>query len=188
MMRSEFKMTTYFQAEKRTHLNKSGLRNMRESGRLPGVVFGRNTENEMVHLSAIEFQKWLKQGKSSMIDLQFDGGGTLSVLLEDLQRHPVTRDVLHVDFQRVQSNEIIRTKLAVKFTGTPAGSKQGGVVQIQCEFIEVEALPRDLPATLEFDISGMNIGDSIYVKDVELQPEVTVISGANESLVSVVKP
>ncbi|UVI30665.1 50S ribosomal protein L25 [Paenibacillus spongiae] len=181
-------MTTYFQTEKRTHSNKSGLRNMRESGRLPGVVFGRNTENEMVHISAIEFHKWLKQGKSSMIDLQFDGGDTLTVLLEDLQRHPVTRDVLHVDFQRVQSNEIVRTKLAVKFTGTPTGTKQGGVVQIQCEFIEVEALPRDLPAVVEFDIGDMNIGDSVYVKNLALSPEVSVISGANESLVSVVKP
>ncbi|MCQ6562344.1 50S ribosomal protein L25 [Paenibacillus mendelii] len=181
-------MTTYIQAEKRMPLNTSGLRNLRQSGRLPGVVFGRNIENAMIHISNIDFQKWLKQGDSSLIELQFDGGDSLSVLLEDLQRHPVTRDLVHVDFQRVQKDEIVRTKIAVKFKGTPAGTKQGGVVQIQSEFIEVEALPRHLHAAIEVDISDMIIGESVYVKDLKLPQEVTVVSGVNESLASVVKP
>ncbi|MNI30965.1 General stress protein CTC [compost metagenome] len=181
-------MTTYMQAEKRTHLNTSGLKNLRGSGRLPGVVFGRKAENEMIHISKIEFQRWLKQGKSGFIELQLDGGGSLSVLLEDLQRDPLTRDLLHVDFQQVQTNEIVRTKIAVKFKGIPVGTKQGGVVQVQSEFIEVEALPRHLPTAIEFDISDMNIGESLYVKDWEIPSEVTVISGGNEFLVSVVKP
>ncbi|SFL99327.1 large subunit ribosomal protein L25 [Paenibacillus sp. 1_12] len=181
-------MTTLFQAEQRIHLNPSGLRNLRKSGRLPGVVFGRNLENKMIHISTIEFHRWLKQGASGFIEIQLEGKGSLSVLLEDLQRDPLTRDLLHVDFQQVQTNEIVRTKIAVKFKGKPIGMKQGGVVQIQCEFIEVEALPRHLPSAIEFDISDMNIGESVHVKDLELPSEVTVISGGNEFLVSVVKP
>ncbi|GGD91133.1 50S ribosomal protein L25 [Paenibacillus nasutitermitis] len=181
-------MLTHFQAEERNTMNSSGIRNLRRSGRLPGIVFGRNAENKMIHLSTIEFQKWLKQGESGIIGLQLEGKEPVSVLLEDLQRDPVTRDLIHVDFQLVQTHEIVRTKLPVKFKGTPVGTKQGGVVQIQCEFIEVESLPEHLPTSVEFDISGMNIGDSVYVGDFAFSPEVRVISAGNEFLVSVVKP
>lgn len=186
--RRELSMTTFMQAEKRTHLNTSGLRNLRKSGRLPGIVFGRNVENKMVHISTIEFHKWLKQGASGFIDIQLDGKDSVTVLLEDLQRDPVTRDLIHVDFQQVQNNEIVCTKIPVKFIGKPIGLKQGGIVQLQSEFIEVEALPRHLPSVIEYDISGMNIGESVYVKDLDLSSEVTLISGENEFLVSVVKP
>lgn len=181
-------MAICLQADKRGHLNKTGLKNLRRSGRLPGIVFGNKLENEMVHVSAVEFQKWLKKGESGFIELQIEGKGTVSVLLEDLQRDPRTRELLHVDFQQVQSNEIVRTKIAVKFNGTPAGAKLGGVVQVQCSFIEVEALPVHLPSVIELDIGDMEIGDSLQVNDVKLPPEVTVVSGAGEFLVSVVKP
>lgn len=180
-------MTTCLQTDQRTHLNSSGLRNLRKSGILPGIVFGRNTENEMIQISTIEFERWLKQGAVGFIELQLEGRDPLTVLLEDLQRDPITRDLLHVDFQQVQTNEVVRTKIAIKFKGTPIGTKLGGSVQTQCEFIEVEALPRHLPDTIEFDISGMEIGETVLVKDVELPSEVTVISGDNELLVSVIK-
>lgn len=181
-------MATIFQSEIRTPLNTSGLKNLRKSGRLPGIVFGKNTENEMVHIPSIEFQKWLNQGASGFIELKFEGKESLTVLLEDLQRDPVTRDLIHVDFQQVQSNEILRTKIPVKFNGTPVGTKSGGVVQVQLALIEVEALPRHLPETIEFDISGMEIGETLHVSDAQFSPDVTVISDGNESLLSVVKP
>jgi len=181
-------MTTSFQAEQRIPLNPSGLRGLRNSGRLPGVVFGRNAENEMIHISRTQFQKWMRQGASGFIELEVEGKGSLTVLLEDIQRDSITGDLLHVDFLRVQTGEVIRTKIPVKFKGTPAGTKQGGVVQIQCATIEVEALPRHLPAAVEFDISLMDIGQSLYVKDARFAPEVTVISDDNEFLLTVVKP
>lgn len=181
-------MSTCFQAESRARLSKTGLKNLRREGRLPANVFGNKLANEMIHISAIEFQKWLKQGASGFIELQIEGKGSISVLLEDLQRDPRTRDVLHVDFQQVQTNAIVRTKIPVKFVGTPAGARFGGVVQIQNPYIEVEALPAQLPHDLEFDISGMMIGDSVLVKDVPISTEVTLVSGPNECLASVVKP
>lgn len=181
-------MTKSLLAEKRTPLNTSGLRNLRNSGRIPGVVFGRSMSNEMIHISAIDFQRWLRQDGSGIIQLQFDGDAPLSVLLEDLQRNPVTQDVIHVDFQHVQTDAAVRTKVAVKFTGTAAGTKTGGVVQIHKEFIDVETLPQHLPNVIELDISEMEIGDTLYVRDIEFASEVTVLSGENDFLVSVSKP
>ncbi|WP_145414558.1 50S ribosomal protein L25 [Paenibacillus xylanexedens] len=181
-------MTTYIQAETRIKLKPSRLQNLRQSGRLPGIVFGKNTENEMIHIPSVPFQKWLNQGASGFIELQFEEKPSLTVLLEDLQRDPVTRDLIHVDFQQVQNDEVLRTKIPVKFNGTPEDAKYGGVVQIQLAAIEVEALPRHLPTVVEFDISAMKIGQTLHVEDAEFAPEVTVISEGNESLLSVIKP
>ncbi|BFH63652.1 50S ribosomal protein L25 [Paenibacillus azoreducens] len=181
-------MATCIHTERRPRLKSSGLRNLRQEGRLPGVVFGKNVDNEIIHISTKQFEKWLKQGASGFIELEMQGGRTMTVLLEELQRHPVTGALVHVDFQLVQTGEIIRTKLGVKFIGTPIGTKTGGVVQIQDPYVEVEAFPKDLPSTVEMDISAMEIGDTRYVKDLNLPPEVTVISGDNELLVSVSTP
>lgn len=181
-------MTTNFLAETRIPLNSSQLRDLRKSGRLPGIVFGKTTGNKMIHISALQFRKWLKQGASGFIKLQFEENESLTVLLEDLQRDPVTGDVIHVDFQQVQTNEIMRIKIPVKFKGTPIGTKEGGVVQIQLGYIEVEALPSHLPPTVEFDISAMGVGETLFVKDAKFAPDVTVFSEANESLLSVVRP
>lgn len=181
-------MKTHLKAENRDFLNSSGLRRLRRSGRLPGIVFGKNMPNRRIHISTLQFQKWLRQSGSGIIELRLEGEDPLSVLLEDLQRDPVTRDLLHVDFQQVKADAIVRTKIPVEFKGTPIGTKQGGVVQIQSAWIEVEALPRHLPSVVQLDISGMSTGESLYVKDVEFVPEVTVISEGNEFLLSVVKP
>lgn len=181
-------MTTCIQAEQRTKLNRSGLKNLRKSGRTPAVVFGRNSENKSVHISTQEFEKWLRQGGSGRIELQFSDEEPITVLLEDMQRDPVTSDFLHVDFQLVQSNEIVRTKIPVRLSGVPVGTKTGGIVQVQSNFVEVEALPKHLPTSIDFDITDMEVGQSLLVSDVKLPSEVTIISGQDEFLVSIVKP
>ncbi|MFB9277501.1 50S ribosomal protein L25 [Cohnella cellulosilytica] len=181
-------MAACIHTERRPRLNASGLRNLRREGRLPGVVFGKNTDNEIIHISTKQFEKWLKQGASGFIELEMEGEKPLTVLLEDLHRDPVTRSLVHVDFQLVQTDKIVRTKLAVKLKGTPVGTKSGGIVQVQDPYVEVEALPANLPSTVELDISEMEIGDTRFVKDLELPPEVTVVSGPNELLVAVSKP
>lgn len=181
-------MTTCIHTERRPLLNSSGLRNLRKEGRLPGVVFGKKMDNEIIHISTKQFEKWIKNGASGFIELKMEGDESLTVLLEDLQRHPVTGDPLHVDFQFVQTGKIIRTKLPVKIIGTPIGTKAGGVIQVQDPYVEVEALPKDLPSSVELDISEMEVGDTRFVKDLNLPPEVTVISGDNELVVSLSKP
>ncbi|CAM3599308.1 50S ribosomal protein L25 [Marinicrinis lubricantis] len=181
-------MNIYFPAEKRAHLNTSGLRRLRRSGRLPGIVFNRRGHSEMIHISMNDFQKWLRQGGTGIIELRIPDQEPMTVLLEDVQQDPVTRKLLHVDFQRVKSREAIRTKIAIDFKGTPIGTKEGGIVQIQNAHIEVEALPEHLPPSIEMDVSQLNMGDSIKVQDVKLPPEVKVVSDGNGYLLAVARP
>lgn len=175
------------QAVERLNRRPSELRSLRKSGRLPGVLFGKNVSTRMFHISETDFLKWRKQGVGTL-QLQLDNQKPVSVVIEELQQNPVTYDLLHVDFQVVQTDEILRTKLPIKLKGVPVGTKSGGVLQVQNTFVEVEALPKYLPDDIEIDISHMEVGQFLLLKDVILPPEVIMISGANEQLVSLVKP
>lgn len=179
-------MRACFQAERRSFLSRTGLRRLRKEGWLPGIVFGTNTDNVMIRLPMREFQRWVRLGGSGIIDLKLEGVGTMPVLLEAVQRDPVTRDFLHVDFFRIQKDEIVRTKIAIHYTGTPKGSKAGGILQTQSTFVEVEALPDQLPASIAVDISDMDIGDTLLVEHIELPAGVSLVSSTQELLISVV--
>src|SRR5690606_20454498 len=110
------------------------------------------------------------------------------VLLEAIQRDPVTRELLHVDFLRVRNDQPVRTKVPIEYVGTAKGSKEGGIVQTQGTTIELEALPANLPSVLTVDISELGVGDTLRVGDVALPSGVTLVSLAEELLVSVVAP
>lgn len=181
-------VSTTFTAEKRTHLTRSGLRQLREKGRLPGAIFGKRTNTESIHISAKDFTKWLKKGDSGLIHLEVAGAGTIPVLLEGIQRDPVSKDVLHVDFLQVQMDQAVRTKIPVEYIGMAHGAKKGGIVQTQGTQIEVEGLPGKLPPSVSVDISGLDIGDSIIAEQLTLPDGIALVSPADELLVSVVHP
>ncbi|MNJ54195.1 50S ribosomal protein L25 [Paenibacillus bouchesdurhonensis] len=181
-------MRACFVAEQRSPLNKSGLKRLRNEGRLPGVVMGLNKESDMIHISSLEFQRWVRGGGSGLLEVQVGDSKKVPVLLEGLQRDAVTREYIHVDFLRVRTDELVRTRITLDYVGTPKGTKLGGIVQTQSTFIEVEALPQNLPSSITVDISELEIGDSLLVGNIELPPEVTLLSSDNELLVSVVTP
>ncbi|GGH13618.1 50S ribosomal protein L25 [Paenibacillus segetis] len=181
-------MRTCFEAELRQPTNRSGLKSLRREGRLPGVILSANAESTMIHVALKEFQRWTRNGGTGVLELQLEGSETVPVLLEAIQRDPVTRDLIHADFLRVNHKEIVRTWVMVEYVGTPSGTKKGGVLQTQVTMIEVEALPADLPASIAIDISHLEIGESLQVKDLQIPNNVELISSGNEFLVSVVTP
>lgn len=181
-------MRVNLRAETRAAMNKTGLKQLRLSGRIPAVVFGTGENNMMIQLSAKEFGKWARNGKGGILELRFDDREPLPVLLESVQRDPITREYIHVDFLRININEVVRTRVNLDYIGTAKGAKLGGVVQIQSTFIEIESFPDRIPATIPVDISELDIGNSLHVGDLKLPDGVVLISSANELLVSVVIP
>jgi len=172
--------------EQRTPMNKSGLKRLRRSGRLPGVIMGLNKESDMIHVSLQEFQRWIRGGGSRLLEVQTGDSGTIPVLLEGLQRDAVTREYIHVDFLRVRMDEPVRAKVALDYIGTPKGMKLGGALQTQSTFIEVEALPHQLPSTVSVDIRELNVGESLLAGSIQLPPEVKLLSSDKEPLLSVI--
>jgi len=174
-------------ADQRPVMNRSGLKRMRREGLLPGVIFGIEREAAMIQLSAKEVKQFIKTGESGVIDLVVEGTGTVPVLLEGLQRDPVTKEPVHVDFLKVHEDKIVRTYLSLEYTGKPQGTKEGGVVQIQRSSIEIRSFPNQVPSSLTVDISQLEIGDVLSAGDLPLPPEVSLVSAENELLVSVTK-
>ncbi|AZK48258.1 50S ribosomal protein L25 [Paenibacillus lentus] len=181
-------MRACFAAELRSPLNKSGLKRLRSEGRLPGVIMGLNKESDMIHISSHEFQRWFRNGGAGLLEVQVGDSNKIPVLLEGLQRDAITREYIHVDFLRVRTDELVRARVTLDYVGTPKGTKLGGILQTQSTFIEVEALPQNLPSSITVDISELEIGDSLLVGNIELPPEVTLLSADNELLVSIVTP
>ena len=181
-------MRVNLRAETRAAMNKTGLKQLRLSGRIPAIVFGTGEDNMMIQLSAKEFGKWARNGKGGILELRFDDRDPIPVLLESVQRDPITREYIHVDFLRININEVVRTRVNLDYIGTAKGAKLGGVVQIQSTFIEIESFPDRIPATIPVEISELEIGNSLHVGDLKLPEGVVPISSANELLVSVVTP
>lgn len=181
-------MRASFAAEPRVSMNKAGLKRLRQSGRLPGVVMGLNQESDMIHIVSKEFQRWLRSGGSGLLEIQMEGSGPIPVLVEGLQRDAVTREYIHVDFLRVKTDELVRTNVTLEYVGIPKGTKEGGILQTQSSFIEVQALPHHVPPSISIDISDLNVGDSLTVGNIKLPPEITLLSSENELLLSVVTP
>lgn len=180
-------MKQSIQAEKRSHLTRSGLRQLRQNGRLPSIVYGKHVDDEMIHISIRDFNQWAKQGYSGVVELDIEGS-KMNVMLEAVQHDPITRDLIHADFMHVRMDEAVRSRIPLEFVGTPAGVKGGGILHTQATHVEVECLPKDLPTAIVYDISHLDIGESATVEQLSLPSEVTLVTAADELLVSVLAP
>jgi large subunit ribosomal protein L25 len=183
-------MRASLQAEQRVYTNRTGLKRLRQEGRIPGVIFGTSTAdsaNKMIHISANDFMRWTRNVGTGVLDLKVEGGESIPVLVEGIQRDSVTRDYLHIDFLKVAKDELVRTKIAVELVGTAKGIQLGGIVLAQNPMVEVQALPGDLPSVFVVNISDLDMGQSLTLGDLKLPEGVSLVASPDEILVSVVK-
>lgn len=161
------------------------LKLLRRSGRIPAVVFGTDKHNVSIDVPKKEFMQWMKTGGGSVVYLQLNNEEELAVLLEDMQRDPLTQDIIHIDFLQVDDKKQVRTKLPIVYAGTPVGTKQGAIVQTNSTMIEVQALPAHIPDSLTVDISGLDVGESLQASELNLPDGVSLVSSEKEILISV---
>lgn len=173
-------------AEPRTGTKRSELRKLRLNGRIPAVVYGSDMEGTPVSVDAKEFKKVIRTGRTEMLDLVLEGGSKVPVLIKDYQERD--GQWLHADFLKVSKNKPIRVRVTIDYQGTAAGTKTGGILQVQETELEIEALPDDLPSVIEADISGMEVGDKLTAGDIKLPDKVALISPPEELLASIVIP
>lgn len=176
---------TQLHASRREELTRGSLRQLRDSGRIPAVIYG-GTESLAIHVDAKELAKFSRTGRSEFFDLNVEGEGTFPALIKEIQQRRGV--VSHVDFQKVSKNKPMRVKVPLHLTGTAEGTKVGGVLQVQAVELEVEGLPDDLPAGIEVDITSLNTGDKLTAADVTLPEGVTLLASEEELLASIVLP
>jgi large subunit ribosomal protein L25 len=163
---------------------------LRREGKLPAVIYGRKTKSIPILLDYREASRALPGISTSHLVAVDLAGKKHMALVREKQRHPVTGAYLHVDFQEVSMTEKIRTTVAIQLIGlAPAVKEFDGVLVMQQENLEVECLPADLPDHIEVDISGLQqIGDTLYIRDIELPSKIEVLTDPNDVIVVVTPP
>ncbi|WP_428103772.1 50S ribosomal protein L25/general stress protein Ctc [Candidatus Palauibacter sp.] len=156
-------------ARTRSTSGKGAARQLRRSGQLPAVVYGRRDETESLALDTHELSRLLSKihAATTVIDLEVDGGEPRPVLIREIQRHPYRPQLLHVDFFEIRADVKIRVPVPVHLVETPAGVEMGGMLQFLRHELEVECLPNEIPSGFEVDVSALEIGDSLHVSDVD---------------------
>jgi large subunit ribosomal protein L25 len=159
---------------------------LRATGHVPAVVYGlgRDSLPVAVEWKALRVALTTDAGLNALIDLDVEGTTEL-VMVKELQRHPVRRDVLHVDFLRVSRDVAVTIDVPVNLVGeATAVSQAGGVVDHLVYSLSVSAKPADIPTELTVDISELQLGDSIRVGDIQLPAGVTTDVDVEEPVVS----
>ncbi len=166
-------------AQARSDEGKGASRRLRHQGLIPGIVYGGSKKPEMITLVHQDMLLHLENEAfySSILTLNIDKKKQ-QVILKDLQRHPARPFVLHADFQRVSATQTLKTRIPIHFVGEDVapGLKAGGGVSYHITDVEISCLPKDLPEFLQIDISGMEIGDSVHLSEIELPAGVEIPS------------
>ncbi len=152
-------------------------RRLRKAGRVPGIVYG-GKEPMLVDLDHNTLYHALRNEAfhASILALDLDGKKE-QVLLRDFQMHPFRQQVLHIDFQRVQADKKIHMKVPLHFVNAdiaPGVKAGGGIISHVLNELEISCLPADLPAAIEVDLAGLDLGHSVHVSDINLPKGVEV--------------
>jgi large subunit ribosomal protein L25 len=160
-----------------------GARDTRRAGLVPGVIYGGTTEPQAVAIKANEFRKALHSGKLMGHLIKLSGGANQSVITKDVQFHPVTDEPVHFDFLRVDAHQLIRISVPVHFLNEDAspGIKRGGTLNIAQHELEVQAPADHIPESLDVDLTGLEIGDTIRAGDIKL-PRGVELAGHDDDM------
>ena len=161
---------------------KSALNALRKEGRIPAVLYG-GKDNVNFHVGEIAFSKLITTHEVYFIDLNF-GDTTTKAVISDIQFHPVTDRVIHIDFMEVFEDKPVTIGIPVTFTGASKGVLNGGKRREKLRKMLLRALPSDLPEVVSIDITEMKIGDSIKVKDITLD-KVECLDNENSVIIAV---
>lgn len=166
----------------RTDFGKKGTHAVRRAGNVPCVIYGGG---ETVHFAvpASEFKQLIYTPHSYLVNFDIDGKKELAVMRE-VQFHPVTGDVLHVDFYRVDESKPVAIDLPVVLTGNSEGVKLGGKLILSKRKLRVSALVKDLPDTVEVDVTNLGLGKSIFVGDLHI-PGLAILTPATTAVCAV---
>ena len=167
-------MATTLEATLRQRTGSGALNAMRREGYVPSVIYGA-TENKNVKVHAKTFTDMLNTKPSSqiLIDLDVEGHGEQRVFIQDIQFDAITGKILHADFLAVTDETVLTAKLPVKLLGEPAGVKVGGLLEQLVHSTKVKALPKDLPLTIDADVSHLNVSENLTIGDISFPEGVT---------------
>ena len=167
---------------------KSELKKMRKAGWLPAEVYGKGVENLHVYISKKDFEK-LPHGEAYLINLEVEGEQEPRVcIVKEVQTDWTGTNPIHVDLQDLTHTAEIEAEIPVHIVGTPKGLEKGGTLEVAMQTITVKAPPAKLPEHIEVDVSNLDIGDVLYVKDLPVPEGTQIMDNPDEVVVVILEP
>jgi len=175
-------------AKPREDLGKGPARRARRNGWVPGILYGSGEKNLAILVPSRELNDLIRKtgGEKVLIDLVIGDESKLTTV-QEIQRHPVSGQIIHVDFMILHRGKEVEIEIPVVTSGTAPGVKKGGILDVITHSLRVRALPKDLPPHIEIDISGLDVGGVIHVKDISV-PGVHIVNPPDQPVVSVLAP
>jgi large subunit ribosomal protein L25 len=170
---------------------KGPARQARRAGEIPGVIYGAGETPTALAVPKKDFELALKTAKAGgnvIVALRLDGAAEQTAIIREVQRDPISHDILHLDFHHISLTERVTIEVTVHLIGIPDGVKNGGgVLEHIARTVEIECLPTQIPGAIEADVSELGIGDSIHVRDLVIA-NATVLSDPDTTIATVVPP
>lgn len=173
--------------ENREKMTKSGMKNLRLTGKIPGVYYTDGKDAIPIIIDIKDFYQ-LFTHKVNIFDLDFDKGEKKPSIVREIQRDPVSGDIIHVDLYGIKATEKIVIKVPIMIIGTPMGVKEmGGILEHPLRELEIQCMPKDVPDSVDIDVSGLELQESIRAEDLTLD-KIEIISDPKILIAHVVPP
>ena len=178
------------EVQQRNTFGKQSARDLRKEGGVPAVLYGRAQDAVSIQIDARTFRQFLRTyGENVIINMEIGNGNTETVIIKEIQRHPVEKQkLIHADFIRISLDEPVTSPVPVVLEGTPQGIQEGGVLEFPLRQITIHCLPMQMPTDISIDVSELDIGDSIHVSDLSLDEEIEILDDLERTIATVSQP
>ena len=181
-------MATTLTVNERKDLRHSSLRQLRLEGNFPAVVYGKQIDARTIFVDEGTFLKAIKEsGRNGVLSLELNGS-TEKVMLTEYQQDPIKGNIIHADFMVVNMSQEIDVEVRIDLVGEAEGVKSGGILQQSLHTVTVAAKPDQIPGSIEYDVSNLQIGDSIIIADLSTDASYTITQDEDEVIASILPP
>lgn len=181
---------TMVSAEAREETGTGAARKLRSKGWVPAIINDVDGNTRPIKVNKHDFELLLHRhsGESLLLDVKIGKEKALKTILKEVQHDPISGDVLHADFKEIVMTEKLRLTIPIELAGDPPGVEAGGNMEHLIRDLEVECLPTDIVESIVVDVSQLNIGDTVTVGDLDIDPKLSVITSESIAVVSVAAP
>lgn len=159
-----------FNAEVRTKTGKGDARRLRMAGKIPAVIYGKGVDPIHCILDRRDLDKALRTlPRNTIIKLAFAGNASpeREVIVRDYQKHPLSHQYTHVDFQAIDRKQPLQIEVEINFVGTPVGKKSGAIFTTLNKTVRIQCLPDKIPEKIDLDVTPLDAGESLHVSDLQ---------------------
>lgn len=182
--------TATLNATARTERGTGVARKLRQAGSVPAVIYGHGREPQSLAINTREIDKLLSQISAASTVIELTVGGTTSkTLIREIQRHPVKRHIVHVDFQQLVAGERVTVSVPLRFHGVPEGVRvSGGILEETMHQVHLRVDPAQIPDHVDVDVTTLTIGHNLHIRDITLPDGVTVLDDPGATVCLVAAP